>query len=61
MGYGDGFYKKTPNNILLDNSSPLFDNIVDNKVNLYVSTTGDDTNGDGSESNPYIYSPFLLY
>jgi hypothetical protein len=53
MGYGDGFYKKTPNNILLDNSSPLFDNIVDNKVDLYVSTTGDDTNGDGSESNPY--------
>jgi hypothetical protein len=53
MGYGDGFYKKTPNNILLDNSSPLFDNIVDDKVNLYVSTTGDDTNGDGSESNPY--------
>jgi hypothetical protein len=53
MSYGDGFYKQTPSNILLDNSSPLFDNIVDNKVDLYVSTTGDDTNGDGSESNPY--------
>ena len=53
MGYGDGFFKETPSNILLDNSSPLFDNIVDSKVDLYVSTAGDDTNGDGSESNPY--------
>ncbi len=53
FGIGNGFFKPVPENIALDNSSPLFDNIVDNKVNLYVSTTGDDTNGDGSESNPY--------
>lgn len=53
MGFGDGFYKQVPDNIVLDNSSPLFDNIVDDTVNLYVSTTGDDTYGDGSESNPY--------
>lgn len=53
MGFGDGFYKQVPDNIVLDTSSPLFDNIVDNRVNLYVSTTGDDTNGDGSESSPY--------
>lgn len=53
MGFGDGFYKQVPDNIVLDTSSPLFENIVDNNVNLYVSTTGDDTNGDGSESNPY--------
>lgn len=53
MGFGDGFYKQVPDNIVLDTSSPLFDNIVDNNVNLYVSTTGDDTNGDGSLSNPY--------
>lgn len=53
MGFGDGFYKQVPDNIVLDTSSPLFDNIVDNAVSLYVSTTGDDTYGDGSESNPY--------
>jgi len=53
MGFGNGFYKQVPDNIALDTSSPLFDNIVDNKVNLYVSTTGDDTYGDGSLSNPY--------